>query len=361
MFDSKKHIDDLIRDQGRKKAELDAIDEKIASSAKPTVVAFVDLADSTQLKWQCDPKEWLRYVYDFIQFIGDRSTSVGGTLVKRIGDELMLTFLDVESSERFFVSLASEPALEAVRYKIGVDFGDAFHFRFLPSLPDDPYGQVVDRCARVAKYASAGTILCTEDYRRQLNDPTPYTAMGEFPLRGLPRPTALFLRSLTEVDVQKYLEPIMQTVNQASAGFEGFRFVARKLTTHFIREFGEAKVRPFLARELLNVPKVPYSPNEFQKITGGPGNDENEQAFFGYLVEWEGTVEGFKRGSHELTLRLQIGSFPNYWEVRLLLPLTYLELVRLLPKGRRLRARGVIDDIFAGVITLNYVDIDVVE
>ncbi len=44
----------------------------------------------------------------------------------------------------------------------------------------------------------------------------------------------------------------------------------------------------------------------------------------------------------------------------LLLPLNNLELVKVLEKGQRLRARGIIHDIYVGVITLNYVDIETV-
>jgi hypothetical protein len=47
--------------------------------------------------------------------------------------------------------------------------------------------------------------------------------------------------------------------------------------------------------------------------------------------------------------------------LRLLLPLNNLELVKALKKGQRLRARGIIHDIFMGSITLNYVDLDTVE
>jgi class 3 adenylate cyclase len=101
-----------------------------------------------------------------------------GTVVKRIGDELMVTFKDVQASERFVDSLITVTALQIYRYKIAVDYGNAYHFRFRGDFPDDPYGQVVDRCARLAKCARAGTAICTGDYRSQLGNPAAYVSMG---------------------------------------------------------------------------------------------------------------------------------------------------------------------------------------
>jgi hypothetical protein len=42
------------------------------------------------------------------------------------------------------------------------------------------------------------------------------------------------------------------------------------------------------------------------------------------------------------------------------LPLSYIELVKVLNKGQRLRARGIIDEILIGNISLNYVDFETV-
>jgi len=49
-----------------------------------------------------------------------------------------------------------------------------------------------------------------------------------------------------------------------------------------------------------------------------------------------------------------------YNGLTLLLPLNNLELVKVLEKGQRLRARGIIHDVFVGTITLNYVDLETV-
>jgi hypothetical protein len=50
MDETKKHIDELVATRTQKQAELREIGRKIKSSATPAVVAFVDLAESTQMK-----------------------------------------------------------------------------------------------------------------------------------------------------------------------------------------------------------------------------------------------------------------------------------------------------------------------
>src|SRR5712691_4508633 len=115
-----KHIDELVATRNQKQAELLTIGHKIASSATPIVVAFVDLAESTQMKQDHTPEEWLGYVFEFIQRVDQLARGADGTVVKRIGDELMVTFNDVQASERFVDSLISDTALQIYRYKIAV-------------------------------------------------------------------------------------------------------------------------------------------------------------------------------------------------------------------------------------------------
>ena len=172
MDETKKHIDDLVTTRNQKQAELLVIGRQIASSATPIVVAFADLAESTQIKQDREPEEWLGYIFEFIKRVDQRARDADGTVVKRIGDELMVTFKDVQASERFVDSLITDTVLQTYRYKIAIDYGSAYHFRFGEHLADDPYGPVVDRCARIAKYAAAGTVLCTGEYRNQLGNPS---------------------------------------------------------------------------------------------------------------------------------------------------------------------------------------------
>jgi hypothetical protein len=105
-------------------------------------------------------------------------------VVKRIGDELMVTFKDLAGAECFVDSPVTDTVLQTYQYKIAVDFGSAYHFRFVEHLADDPYGPVVDRCARIAKYAGPSTVICSRAYRNRVANPAAYVSIGNFALRG---------------------------------------------------------------------------------------------------------------------------------------------------------------------------------
>jgi class 3 adenylate cyclase len=363
MDEIKKHIDELVTTRIRKQAELIQIGQKIASLATPIVVAFVDLTDSTQMKQNCEPEEWLGFIFDFIQRVDHRAIETDGTLIKRIGDELMITFKEVLAAERFVDSLISDMVLQTFRYKIALDYGSAYHLRFKDHLADDPYGQVVDRCARIAKHAGTDTVICTFEYLNQLDDPANYVPMGPFSLRGFPKLIELFARSIVNVESENYLKPLVSMVNETTKHDQGYRFVSREFTPEFLRSYGERDVRPFIARELLNVPKLPYSPKQFQEILLSADNrNKKEREFVGYFVEWEGKVKGVEVNDYDIWLTLVINEDSwDYKNLVLTLPLTYLEIVKALGKGQHLRARGIICKIMFGTIMLNYVDFKITE
>jgi class 3 adenylate cyclase len=96
-----KHIDELVAKQKQKLNELREIGQEITSSATPIVVAFVDLAKSTQMKHDTVPEEWLGYIFDFTKRVGQKAKEADGSMIKRIGDELMVTFKEGLAAERF--------------------------------------------------------------------------------------------------------------------------------------------------------------------------------------------------------------------------------------------------------------------
>jgi class 3 adenylate cyclase len=106
-------------------------------------------------------RSWLGHIFTFIDVISELAENGRGTVVKRIGDEVMLTFDTTASSEQFLDSLSESKLHEHFHFKIAADYGKAYHFRFERGLADDPYGKVVDRCARIAKYCKPGVTLCS--------------------------------------------------------------------------------------------------------------------------------------------------------------------------------------------------------
>lgn len=352
-------IDDLVATHREKQLELLALGRKIAQSATATVVAFVDLSESTALKQSSEPDGWLGYVYGFIEFIDEKCRAAQGTTVKRIGDELMLTFPTVTLAETFLRSLLSDPTTSDYTFKVALDAGDAYHFKFSDNLADDPYGSVVDRCARIAKLAGPRTALCSSSFREKAENPNDYKPVGAFSLRGFREPENLFVRALASTEPDSYLQPLLSSVDSTTSALDGYRSVGRKLTGEDIKHWGSGRVRPFLARELLNIPRLPYSPTQFAEIlSAAEVSAEKEKEFYGYLVEWDFEFESYKRNDDDITVLGNLVGVKalQYNRLRLMLPNNYYEVVRDIKKGQRLHVRGVIDQIFLAT-SLNYVDL----
>ena len=110
-------------------------------------------------------------------------------------------------------------------------------------------------------------------------------------------------------------------------------------------------------------PKLPYSPKQFEEILCNANNrKEKGREFLGYFIEWEGKVSSYNLEYNKIVLILDFneGSLLLH-SLFLHLPLTYFEIVKTLRKGQRLRACGIIFEIFIGMIQLNYVDFEITE
>lgn len=357
-----KEIDSLVRLLRDKRSELLALGEEIESSAAQTAVLFIDLSNSTDLKNEVAPQEWLGYVYEFLQSVTEHAELAGGTVVKRIGDELMVTVGTVAQSEVFIDALISEPKLQRYQYKVAADYGAAYHFKFAKHLELDPYGQVIDRCARIAKLANAGVILVSEPYFKEIKNLTvKYTKAGDFSLKGLREPVQVYLRPLASESPEKYIEPLLRNLNGKDVERIGYRTISRKYEANYFRQSPNGEARPFLLRELLNVPLLPLSPQQFQSTLNVPNSLEIAPQYYGYLVEWTGVFVSYKRSSDEIEVRVKIcdkGGMND--EASLTLVPDMLEIVKLLNPGDKLCFRGIITRIYI-VVWLNYVEIISIE
>ncbi len=205
----RRHADQKIKERPLNQVELALLGEEIAASARSTVIVFIDLTDSTLMKYQKPVEEWIGLVYEFIKRCDHLAQQRGGTVVKHIGDEVMVTFPEVASAETFLLCMLEDQTLIHYRYKAAVDFGDAYflhahHADTLPTsycpwpAPQDPYGKVVDRCARIAALAPSGCILCSEDYKRALHREFPLA--GTRVLKGIHDPCHIYYRHLPTLD-----------------------------------------------------------------------------------------------------------------------------------------------------------------
>src|SRR5216683_1948692 len=81
---------------------------------------------------------------------------------------------------------------------VSADTGRVYSFTQLHashSIPD-PYGEIVDRCARIAKNAEPGMVLCGVDYAKQVNaiSSDAYISAGHFFMKGFRGRQEVWLR-----------------------------------------------------------------------------------------------------------------------------------------------------------------------
>ncbi len=352
-----KHIDEIVENLQKKAKEMKDLGREIRESATSLVVAFIDLADSTLIKEEVDPEEWLGYIYSFIRSVDQVAREVGGTVVKRIGDELMLTFTNVENSEQFLSNIISDASLAEFRYKVALDYGDIFLFRFKPELENDPYGPIVDRCSRIAKLAGPGVVLCSSDYWRVIGDKEKYISVGQIKLKSFREPQALYMRPLSSEVPDTYWEPLIKAIDESNKNRASYKYIPRKFSADFFKSLSESAARPFIASELLNVPKLPFSPQQFEKILLDSDDTLSTVAeYYGYLVEWTGIFNKYKREETYLSVLLDIEGNKRYSEMNLKLPYTMLEIVKEFKKGQHIKVRGILERFFFSFY-LNYVDL----
>jgi class 3 adenylate cyclase len=358
-----KSIDHLVVQRIEKEAELAALGHQIQESASKAAVMFVDLCDSTKLKAEVSPENWLGYVYSFIQAVGNHSKAVNGTVVKRIGDELMLVFGSVKQAEDFIARLKADSQFNGkYRYKIAADFGNAYHFKFAELGEDDPYGSFVDRCARIGKFAVAGSVLASLDYVKEIPEPRCYISAGNFYMKGFVEPQGICLRIEAGKENEiEYYRPLLKTLNNRKIDRSGYRYVMREFTPEFFKVEENSLTRPFMLRELLNVPKLPYSFEDFQKHVKDLNNAEDAFDYYGSLVEWRGIYNGYHRQDGWIQAFV-------YGNDRMLTPVVCLmlvpsmfEVVRTIPQNAEIGFRRIIKKIESLWIWVNYVDIEFME
>lgn len=352
-------LDTLVSQYVASQQGVRELGEAIRRQGRPVAVAFVDLAGSSEMKHTAEPAAWLGYVQSFfeevLQYVGT------GTLVKRIGDEALLTFPDPRSCEEFLARVHLSDLAQNFPCRIAVDHGDCYHLKFGSGMPDDPYGPPVDRCARIVARAQPGTILCSEHFVNELPRHDQYLDLGLFHLRGMPSPERIFLYRADQNVNASYLEPLIERLNEPDVSVAGYRWISR---TFVVSDFQVTPaydaVRPFMLRQLLRVPKLPFDGAQVMQRIRSSHLPQPESEFIGYLVEWAGTLEKFTRmGSSNVYIAYIELPGEGHMAPRaaaLLTPAMY-EVLKLLPNGQKIYVRGIITDILLNTITLNYADI----
>jgi class 3 adenylate cyclase len=169
---------------------------QIRAGLKNVVVVFIDLVDSTQFKNDhCfQPEIWISRMIQFSEITRRYIESSNGRVVKYIGDEVMGVFdrsTQIEDSLNLIQNIAqlqneiSEITTTRTRVKIAVDYGEVFLVNFDGHIELDPLGTSIDRCARIKKYCTEGTILTSEKFVEKCKNKKEWKPVGEDHLKGI--------------------------------------------------------------------------------------------------------------------------------------------------------------------------------
>jgi class 3 adenylate cyclase len=345
-------VDTLVTAYLRTEDELGVLGKQIASSSRNLAIIFVDLSGSTELKHQVSPARWLGYVVRFLHTTADLAVKNAGTIVKRIGDELMLTFEDAADAERFIEATQTDESMRNFAFKTAADFGETYAMSFAADAAFDPYGSTVDRAARIAQLATRNIVLASKDYVDQLKAHA-YTPIGALPLKGIPEPTNLFLRAEAAGDREKFLEHLKSILNKSDLRSR-FRYLPRQFS---LRDF-EISPRqyrgfPFLVRELLTLPRLPYELDHFAALF--KSEPERAREFLGSLAEWEAVFYSASDYPQENVVRAIV----HTEKVNVFVTLfgAMADAVRTFKRGDRVVVRGVLVGASNLGLDLDYADL----
>jgi class 3 adenylate cyclase len=244
-------INDSVLQYIQTDKQLGEIAEKIQASKIEAAILFIDLCDSTQLKTMNNEEYWLTYIYTFIDFIENMCISSEGEVVKQIGDEILLTFDETSSCENFIDKLANSTEFNSkYSYKIAVDYGLIYKFDF-SRIKGDPYGEIVDRCSRIAKFCERNTILCSKDYYDKVQKEC-YTKTINIQLKGFKATTLIYYRTLHLIDnTEVYYKSILNALNNKKLTSEGYKYEPRLFNQSDLYQIKSDIGLPFLVHYLL--------------------------------------------------------------------------------------------------------------
>jgi len=158
--------------------------EDLFGKTEEIFLLFADLCGSTEFKKKCadtDQPElvWISRQLVFLQRAAEIIQKYDGKIVKTIGDEVFAYFSSSTNPEQIlkcaieiiqsFDNLQSFKGKSKINAKISVDFGPTYNGSITGSIPFDPIGLPVDRCARLNSEAKQNEIVFSKDFLANLN------------------------------------------------------------------------------------------------------------------------------------------------------------------------------------------------
>ena len=162
-------------------------------------VAITDLSGYTALAARDEPQALMQGA--LLKRQADRIVGAhGGTLVKSMGDAVMLTFTDPRNAVNAVTNLhrAYPPACEALGMP-PLPLHTALHSgEIVESHDGDIYGQTVNVCARLVDAAKQGEIVVSDRVREALGDMARAADIGERSFKNVPKPVRCYRLELRE-------------------------------------------------------------------------------------------------------------------------------------------------------------------
>ena len=149
-------------------------------------IVFADIVRSTQLFEKFGDVRAQRLVGFALEVLTDVANRHGGTLIKTIGDEVLVTFDDLTDALKAVCQMPAavreEPSLAAVgmMIKVGLHYGEVV------LRDDDVFGDAVNVAARMKALAKADQILTTRHTADSLPPEAPFAlrSIGPIKVRG---------------------------------------------------------------------------------------------------------------------------------------------------------------------------------
>jgi class 3 adenylate cyclase len=336
------------------------IKQKIAESKIKRAIIFVDLCNSTELKQNKEDLDWLTDVVLFINVLTANVEKHKGNVIKRIGDEIMATFSDVSNSEYFINDILSDKILQRYDFKIGVDYGEVFNLQFETNT-DDPYGTIVDRCARITGLIKGSLLFASDSYVKALSSNNNYTYLDEFPLKGISQKTKIWYRELTDIIPDSYYSSLLDALN-AESPRNGYKAVSRVFESTYFKNynFEHPQSHPFLFLKMLNIPKANISIQELDNLIKIDESKKNK--YLGYIFKSGGyynnyQLMGFPGDSQRsILLGMTLNQQKQNPFIFLSLPYFYLEVIEKFSLGDFISFSGVFTKYELGY-SFDYVEI----
>jgi adenylate cyclase len=155
----------------------------------PVTLCFIDLTGFTRYTEEEGDLEALDVVENFVETV-EATLPPEATIVKTIGDEVMVVSPDAASLTEWAVSLL-ERLPERPQPRVGIHCADAVY------RDGDYFGTHVNLAHRVVSRAQAGEVLVTDRVTEAIRDREglAFEPIGEVNLKGFPTPLPLFVVS----------------------------------------------------------------------------------------------------------------------------------------------------------------------